>query len=108
MKIEVIAFYPSVFKKKPSGFIGTMHIRLSDLEIDIRGIRVFQKKTRLFFFMNRGCCRDDSTGKIVHYPIFAFNSLELNKELHETLAIAGRQFIDDFHTLCLLKSPYSP
>ena len=105
MKIEVIAFYPSVFKAKSSIMLGSMHVRLPDCDIDIRGIRVFQKKNRLLFFQNRGCYHDEQ-GKIKHYPIFSFNSVEKNKEFVEALAIAGRQFIERNFSKCILKPPY--
>lgn len=108
MKLEIVAFYPQKIKAKTSVMIGTMHVRilLYDTEFDIRGIRVFQKKKRLLFFMSRGCYQDD-VGKIKHYPIFSFNYVEKNQEFVKALAIAGRQFIERNFSKCILKPPYT-
>ncbi len=114
MKIDPIAFYPCKVQSKKSVMIGTMHIRVHipdssnsdhDVEFDIRGIRIFQKKDKLLFFQNRGCYYDDQ-GKIKHYPTFSFNSLEKNKEFLEALQRIGRQYIEANFSKCILKPPY--
>ena len=101
MKIEVVAFYPYRIKTKNSLMIGTMHIFLPSLAIEVRGIRVFRKGKRVLFFMNKGIYDDPETGKRKQYPIFSFKCLDKNKSFMETLQHVGFKFIESKHPECL-------
>jgi len=76
MKFEIVGFYPLTeknYRGEPEDFLGTLHIHLPEIGLDIRGIRVVQqkkdKKDKLFFYMPSIVTNDGETGEKVRYPV---------------------------------------
>lgn len=89
MKIEIVEFYP--IKKDKHTFIGTMHIYILDLDVDLRGIFVSRKEDRWFFRLPQKKAIEN--GKEVFYPIFSFTSREKYGELLDAVKLEGKKYI---------------
>jgi len=85
MKFEMVGFYPSENKK--SKLLGTLHIYIIDIELDVRGIQVFGNLKTMFFQLPHFMAFDD--GQKVRYPHIRFTNNEKQKELMNFL-----------HTVC--------
>jgi len=87
MKFELVDFYP-ISKKtrtKSKTIVGTVHLYLIDLNIDLRGIRVNRTKNSIHFLMPHSVAYDDEAKKEVYYPIFSFTKPEQYKEMLDFL-----------------------
>ena len=81
MKIEIVGFYKNLDPKFK--IIGTLHVYLVDLDLDIRGIAV-HKAGKLWFYKIPGRnCIDSETKEKVWFPYISFS----NKETNEDIAI---------------------
>ena len=70
MKFELVEFYQTKNTKKA---IGTIHIYLIDIKLDIRGILVLKKEDKIFFSFPHFKAIDSDTKKMVSYPFIRFN-----------------------------------
>lgn len=95
MNIEIIEFYPSSDKKRKE--IGSLHIYLPDLKLDIRGISVF-KNAKHWFFQIPYRFGEEFTeeGRQVQYPIVCFNSPDMEKDFRATVIEKGRAFVEEW------------
>ena len=96
MKFEFVEFYPiTMQEKKKSGklCIGTLHIYVIDIQMDIRGIRVNRWKNKIYFHMPTFSSYDQETGEKVRYPIIWFNETSTQKDLLEFLNIFVRPIL---------------
>lgn len=93
MHVEVIKYYPSIPKKR-SDTAGSLHIRLPELGIEIRGILAFKRKGHSWiFYLPAKKVIDIQTGKEVRYPVFSFGSIEKDKEFIREISLKGRAYI---------------
>jgi hypothetical protein len=74
MKFEFVEFYPAVPPKKNKNFMGTLHIYLIDVELDIRGISVIRHGKNLFFNFPHFWAIDVETEQEARYPVVRFAS----------------------------------
>lgn len=94
MNIEVVDFFPAA-KKKPSPLVGTLHIYLCDLNLDIRGIPVYRTTKDFFIKMPGGRGIDHETGAPVEYPIVNFTDPEKQRELIKAIRKLAIPFIQE-------------
>lgn len=90
MELEFVDFYPEPPKKvqgKNKIRVGTAHIYVIDLELDLRGIHVLKSQNKLHYGIPWVKTIDISTCKNVSYPIFSFldktHNLKIIKFLEE-------------------------
>ena len=89
MEIEVQEFYPlKEGKEQKNGKIGTLHVYLPSLDLDIRGIAVFKKK-RHYFIQPPSYYGPDK----VRYPAVSFVNLETQVDFIKSLVRAGSKFM---------------
>jgi hypothetical protein len=90
MDVEPLFFYESE-RNDANGYLsGTMHVRLPEIGIELRGIYVLRKKD---FWLFRLPDRLVGDGK---YPIFAFSDRAQTDEFYERLTEKGRPFIEAY------------
>ena len=94
--IEILAFYPldSKFRDRYSQpIIGTIHIRIKFLELDIRGIEVYQGKNKYNFqFPWATVVRE---GERVRFPIVTFHDKERQRAFMKELNTEGKKFLSE-------------
>jgi hypothetical protein len=91
MKVEVIEFYRVNDYKK--GFIGTLHVYLPDLDIDLRGCPVFKAKGGYIIHLPARGYVEEGTRKKKQYPIIGFTKRETYDELIKNLKTVGNEFL---------------
>jgi hypothetical protein len=91
MKIEVVEFYP--MQKPEKDWIGTMHIYIIDLDLDIRGIHVLQKKDRYIFRMPSKFSMENE--KKQWFPVISFTNPKKNTLLFQELRKKGTEFMQN-------------
>lgn len=84
MKYEFVEFYPFV-KEKSKNIVGTCHIYVTDMELDIRGILVIQVGRGFLFRMPSRKQFDPEAKKDVNYPVVMFTSEQKLQELWDFL-----------------------
>lgn len=83
--IEYVGFYPDTTKNNKQ-YIGTVHLYLTDIDADLRGIRVYRKtKKNWFFTVPHTSGMDEDTKEMVWYPTFSFTSKERNQKIFDFL-----------------------
>lgn len=96
MEIEVEEFYPIEVNKEKGTLRGTLHVYLTEEDIDIRGIYVKKEKKHWFFGMPQAIGKDHETGERVRYPTFHFTGQKKHKELIGLLREKGKAYIENF------------
>ncbi len=100
MEVEIKNFYLRERKQEDQLVKGSLHvvIKVSGIELNIRGILVSKQKGRWFFRtpFKTGVCTE--TGTSVIYPIVTFTDPALNKALIEALQERVPAFIGAFLT----------
>ncbi len=92
MQITIVRYYP--LAKKSGNVRGTLHIRIEELGINLRGILVIKTNSGPWrFFLPQSFGIDISTGERVRYPVFTFMDEAKGKELIEAIQVAGRAFM---------------
>ena len=93
MDIEIIEFFPRVNVDPKCTFIGTLHIRILELDIEIKGCPVIKTKKHMFIRLPTkiGTCRE--TGNDVFYPIISFVDREKTNQLRELLMTKGVEYM---------------
>lgn len=84
MKFEFVDFFPGRLEGSDR-VLGTCHIYLIDIQMDLRGIIVAKDKGKFFFRIphKKGKCHE--TGKIIPYPCISFTDQKTNKEILDFL-----------------------
>jgi hypothetical protein len=90
MEVEIVEFYKAEGGSK--GFIGTLHVYLPDLDIDLRGCPVFKKKDKYLIHLP-GKQYIDESGKAKRYPIVGFTKHETYDGLVKELNKVGNDFM---------------
>lgn len=97
MNIEVVDFYQQsnsgTAHRPHTNFIGTLHIYICDLDIDLRGLPVFKKGKRIFIQMPTKMGIDPDTKEQVKYPTFNFANHNKQKEFVSAIVKVGVPFI---------------
>ena len=92
MQITVVQYYP--YAKKCGNVRGTLHIRIEELGINLRGVTVTKTNSGPWrFFLPQNFGIDIYTGEKVRYPVFTFVDELKVKELIESIQVAGREFL---------------
>ncbi len=89
MQIEVVGFYPNS-KKSKGGCIGTLHIYLVDLDMDVRGVCVVKNGSKYYFFLPQRLSTD---GTNIRYPVMNFTNVEKHKAFVKDLRAVGTAFM---------------
>ena len=93
MEIEIVEFYEESRNEEKRHLKGTLHIYLIDLQLDLRGIRVFKENKKWWLNLPRGFGNDEVTKQRVFFPYFAFMDREKNKQLLKEIRTKGIPFI---------------
>lgn len=93
MNVDFVEFYMNAKEEDGSFFSGSLHIRLQDFGIDIRGIIVIMKDENWSFFLPNKM--SDVEGRKIRYPIFSFTDREKSKELLRIIIEKGKDFVSE-------------
>lgn len=95
MKIHVIEFYPFDFDKNRARgrMIGSMHVYLVALKMDIRGILVHKLKKGFKFYLPNGVGKEPETGRRVKFPIITFTDQKVQNSLTQSISAAGNKYM---------------
>lgn len=96
MKLEIVEFYPAETVDAKKRFVGTLHVYLTDLGLDIRGIAVFKFKKSLFIKMPGRSYIDSETKEKKDYPILSFMKKADSDDFMEQLIRLGVEFVQKF------------
>ena len=69
VEFEIVEFYPNEGNNKQRR-IGTLHVRITTLGIELRGISVFVRKNKVIIIMPKDRYLHTETKTIRFYPIF--------------------------------------
>lgn len=89
--MEVVEFYEENTKKKDK--IGTLHVYLPNIELDIRGIDVLKRGKMMFFNLPHRNAWDSEAEMRVGYPIISFCNPEKSKQFKVTLRQKALEFM---------------
>lgn len=101
MQIEIVEFYPFKKNNELQILIGTLHVYIIDLGIDIRGIFVKREKDKWWFNMPFKIAYDEETNKPIRYPIISFTDQKKNTSFRNEVMSKGKEYITknfDFST----------
>lgn len=80
MNIEVINIYFYEKDIEKDLFLGTAHIRLTDYDIDLKGVYFKKRKDYWFVSLPSLISTHPETNKKVRYPFFSFPNREKNRD----------------------------
>lgn len=86
--VEAVEYYPDKNKKN----IGSLHVYVEELDMDLRGIIVEHKKGSLFFHFPFKWGKNEK-GEKCRYPIVSFIKPGKNKALMDAIRAEGTKFI---------------
>src|SRR4029077_16940228 len=92
MEIEIVEFYPEPNTKKGEK-CGTLHVYLTNIGMDIRGIRCIKTKRGWVTLMPHKQGWED--GKRVFYPVVSFTDIEIMKKLLLQIKEKGIAYIKE-------------
>ncbi len=90
--IEIVEFYPEKDTKKGEKS-GSLHVYITNLGMDIRGIRCIKTKRGWVTLMPHKTGRDE--GKKVFYPVITFTDMEVMKNLVTQIKEKGIAYIEN-------------
>ncbi len=95
MNFEVVAFFPWIGQKhrKEQNLVGTVHVKLLDMKLQIRGIKVFIGKKSISFKMPFNISFSEQRKMLVPYTIVTFDDLDVKKNLKEFLRKEAPNFL---------------
>lgn len=92
MKIEIVEYYPI---PNPTGkMLGTMHIYVCNLKMDIRGVEVYKIKGQYIFKLPQKWGIEDE--KRIWYPVISFTDNQTQKDFVRILRNMGRDFMEHY------------
>jgi hypothetical protein len=97
MKFEIEAFYPDPRKTKNGFELGTLHIFLPDVGIDLRGIICIKTTYGVKFKLPYQVTKDKETQKHVLYPIVNFIDDKDLYDFKEFCRDEGVKYIQENH-----------
>lgn len=101
MEFEVLNFYEIKREDAKQHIVGTLHVRILEIGLDLKGILAFRKKNFWMFRIPRRTAFDRKLGKSVEYGIFLFDTKEKNDKFFDFLHTKGKEFIE----ACLATTP---
>jgi len=84
-KVEVVGIYP---EKNHKSVYATYHVYLCDLDIDLRGGRIFKTKKSWFVQLPQAYGTDEEDGKVTSFPVLSFANKETEKSYREAIVAA--------------------
>ena len=96
MNVEFVKFYETNRDDERQQLSGTLHIRLPEIGINIKGINVIRKKDYWFIGLPSRKSFDRCLEKEVNYATFLFDEKEKNRELVGILRNEGRKFVEAY------------
>ncbi len=84
MKFELVAFYEAtkeVKSKRGNNCLGSVHLYLIDIGVDIRGIHVSKQGKGMFFQVPAAYGFDKELGKEVRYPVIGFTDDKIYQDM---------------------------
>jgi hypothetical protein len=91
MRFEIVAFYPSPDPKRKN--YGSLHVFITDYNMDFRGIIVKNEYGKGLFFQLPGLKTIDEEGEKVYFPFIEFRDKQLKKDLLEFLKKDGKEYL---------------
>ena len=93
MNLEIVEFYPIEIDQAKGNLNGTLHIFLSDIGVDLRGILVSKRKEYWNFTLPfRKTFTSDT--EVTRYPTFSFRDREKTNQLLQLIRQEGRKFVE--------------
>lgn len=80
--IEVVGIYPEKFLK---GVVATYHIYLINEQMDIRGGKIYQKKSKFFVQLPQGRGTCEETDKLITFPVISFTDDIYEKQVQREI-----------------------
>lgn len=104
MEIELVEFYPDIkrFKKRPR--IGTVHIFLEEIGMDIRGIECYLTEKKQMFFKLPYKKGKDEEGNLATYPVINFIDIKKFEQVKEFLHQNAIPYIKENYSSTLDKA----
>lgn len=96
MNFEIMKFYEITRQDEKQHLIGTLHIRLPEIGLNIKGILTFKKKHFWHFRLPSKRAFDSVLEKEVDYACILFDEREKNDALLNFLKTEGRKFVEDY------------
>lgn len=93
--IDIVDFYKKGPDEKKQALMGSLHIYIPEMEMDIRGISVFKKKCGYHFQLPFRMGWDYETQKKVMYPVIQFTDHRKNKALMAHVKKKGTEFMEN-------------
>jgi len=94
MKVEFCKFYE--VKRDGEHLVGTLHVRLPEIGLNIKGIHVLKKKDFWFIGLPNKKGFDHSLDREVMYTVVLFDERAKNDELISIIRLEGRKFVEDY------------
>lgn len=94
MNFEFVEFYPVPNAK--GQHVGTVHVYVIDIRMDIRGIKVKKQGSKVFFIIPSIMTNDAETGKKVLYPIVAWVEKKDKKQFMEFLHREAKPKVQEY------------
>lgn len=82
---DVINIFPKHVKKETLCYIGSAHIYINELDIDIRGVYFRKKKDAYWVLLPTKKTIDQNTNKLIEFPVMQFASKERNNKFKEDI-----------------------
>lgn len=94
-EIEIVEFYPIKHDKEKRYLLGTLHIYIPALHLDIRGIKVVKFRAMWKFSPVYIQGYDHDEKKPVRYPDLLFSDIKLQKHYIHTIRNKGIAYIKE-------------
>src|SRR5687768_15203348 len=94
MQIEIVEFYANERDDAKGILVGTLHVHLVDIGVDLRGVLVKKKKDHWFFGMPQGSAINQGTKERIRYPVFSFSDRSKTVELRKVITEQGKAYIN--------------
>jgi hypothetical protein len=96
MQLEIVKFYETSRDDERGQLIGTLHIKLPEIGLNVKGIHVMRKKAYWFIGLPSKKGYDKSLDTEVSYAVILFDEKEKNEELINFLRSEGRKFVESY------------
>lgn len=95
MNFEVVGFHPWTGNRgrQEKNLIGTVHVKLLDLKMQIRGIKVFVGQKSINFKMPYQIVFSEDRQMLIPITIVTFDDLDVKKNLKEFLKKEAPNFL---------------
>jgi hypothetical protein len=93
MDIEVVEFYTMERNDEKQTLVGSLHVYLTEMDVDLRGVLVKKRKDSWYFELPFLFGKDPETKQKVKFPVFSFVNREKTSELRNVVRDKGKDYI---------------